>query len=98
MEKSKIISEFDGCDGAEPLFLVDGARGVYALQFFASVYGEYLCGVDPADLSILRYGPDSAEYWDAAQSVLDNGFFVDGRGRRWRAYQEDGDIFAELDR
>lgn len=71
--------------------LVDSAHGIYVPQSFAVRY-EGWQGITPEDMTILRAGPDNAEYWDTWDSVLQDAFYM-LEGRKFYLYH-DGDLWA----
>ena len=76
--------------------LLSDHRGVYIPRDFAEFdhsISSWGIPEDDADLVTLRQGPEAEWYWDAWDSVLSRAVFVDGRGNRWRLWQ-DGDLFA----
>ena len=72
--------------------LVDSARGSYVPQAFIDLYDAAAWGITPADVEILRAGPDHELYWETWANVEDRAYLVDN-GRTFTLYL-DGDLFA----
>jgi len=76
--------------------LVDGARGIYAPQFFAECYGlEW--GLSQEDMDILLAGPDHEFYWEAWDDVW-MGVTLELDGKTWHLHCDCGDIFMVVHR
>lgn len=73
--------------------LLDGARGVYIPRDAARELNWVPNTASPQDLKILESGPDHEWYWEAWETVLDNGKLMSSNGSYWTLYQ-DGDLFA----
>jgi hypothetical protein len=77
-------------NGTYSHLFADSARGIYIPQHFAESHNpdkwKYL---DPADMDILRAGPDHPDYWDAWSDVMDKAETVDGG-----VLHQDGDLWV----
>lgn len=72
--------------------LLDGSRGIYLPQEFASRYRTEHYGVTEEQREILLYGPEHGLYWEVWDEVLSEASFTDPKGRRYYLYQ-DGDLW-----
>ena len=72
--------------------LVDSAHGSYVPQAFIELYDTDAWHVKPADVEILRAGPDHELYWETWANVEDRAYLVDD-GRTYHLHQ-DGALFA----
>ena len=94
-------------DDCERVCILDGCRGIYLPQDFATNFNTK-GGVDswtPEDggisdlilwqenIKILETGPDHEHYWEAWDEICADACMVDDKGITWRLYQ-DGDLFA----
>ena len=94
---------FMGCrdDGGGPScrsLLLDGDRGIYVPKEFADGFNfgpDGWQGADPADLEVLRSGPDHEFYWEAWDDVLNAATFKDRKGITW-GLEQDGDLFCRV--
>ena len=73
--------------------LLDESRGIYIPKNFVDEFDIAKWNVSAKDAEILSRGPEDELYWDAWHNVLDNAWYVDKEGTRWRLYQ-DGTLFA----
>jgi len=71
--------------------LVDGARGIYAPQFFARYHGQEW-GIKPEDMEVLLAGPDHEFYWETWDDVW-TSVTLEQDGKTWRLHCDMGDIF-----
>jgi hypothetical protein len=81
--------------------LLDGARGIYIPQNFATNFDLKLWHCDESSNSwdsiiVLREGPEIADYDDAWQDILDNAYMIDEQKHKW-TLEQDGDLFAVRD-
>lgn len=78
----------------EPVCIVDGHHGIYVPQVWAERFGlqaAQTAGVDPFDVSRLLNGPESDDYWESWDSILnDYCHTVDGVKHH---LTQDGDLF-----
>lgn len=78
------------------VLLVDGARGVYVPETFATMIDlSEWDGISQEDLLALqlREFGDDGDYWDIWDTVLNNATYTDTDGNVFRLHQ-DGDLWA----
>jgi hypothetical protein len=89
METNTHLDE-NGVDLSNAILLITDGFGIYIPKMFAIAYEGKL--PDEDTLNILRAGPDSEDYWDAWEDVL-NVVKVDFDGKMYDLYQA-GDLWA----
>jgi len=90
MTRDDAVAVNDG-EFAEMEFLVDGARGIHAPQFFAECHGKEW-GIFPDDMAVLLAGPDHAQYWETWDDVWTTAT-LEQDGKTWHLHCDCGDIF-----
>jgi len=76
------------------LILFDGASGIYIPKRFANEMDRgHVSGVTDEDWEDLEAGPESEQYWDTWDQVLNNAVLIDNNGQTYHLYQDD-DVFA----
>ena len=82
-----------GDDPSCRVCLLDGSRGVYLPNAFATSHDMTAWGVSEDDVTILRVGPTHEHYWEAWDDVTSRAEFTDDRGVSW-CLEPDGDLLA----
>lgn len=73
--------------------LIDSNRGIYIPQQFAKIWGDTVqSGMDEEQKTILLAGPQTSDYWDVWEEVVNEVVFLfdSQECTLW----EDGDLFA----
>jgi hypothetical protein len=85
--------------GAEPddayiQLAVSDAAGIYAPREFMQGYGANVHAISTEDRDVILRGPEDEWYWEAWQTVMDNGYVAEhpNSETQWTIYQ-DGDVF-----
>lgn len=74
--------------------VIDGNKGIYVPQEFAKLYKyREMSSEMRENFNVLLQGPDTPEYWEAWEDVLDNFHIIGKDGRRYTFFQ-DQDVFA----
>ena len=76
----------------EPILLLSGHHGIYIPKLFVETYLNHISEVDEDTLNDCRF-PDSEDYEEAWQEVLDCGILTDVYGKRYILYQNQ-DLWA----
>ena len=74
----------------DSICLVDGIRGVYVPQFFATHLFSWT--MSDEDRAVLQAGPDHPDYWPTWEHVLATATMT-VNGRKWGLWH-DQDLFA----
>jgi len=80
------------------ILLVDGSRGIYVPRAFVRNNSPAAWGLAVYDAGVLAEGPDNPNYWDVWDDVLAYASTTDAVGQRWYLLQDDGALFAILDK
>lgn len=78
--------------------LLPDSRGIYIPRDFINNFTEWK-GITQRDKENLMLGPDSFDYWETWEYVLQNAFYISPKENKnvlmgkWTLYQ-DGDLYA----
>ena len=79
----------------EPILLLSDARGIYIPHDFGQIIDRArVSGISRDDWSVLDLGPnpESDDYWEVWNDVLNDATVVDDRGHEYTLHQ-DGDLW-----
>ena len=74
------------------VILLSDARGIYIPRDFVQSSNMKEWHIDERDADVCS-DPENEWYWDSWESILNNAFFIDKDGNKYRLWQ-DGDLWA----